>query len=284
MVQTSSADTAEKNLLDVLENGQPAIVWASVPSLPYSTQAFSDFDYYLLPILVYGHTNGTAYIVDRAGVPFTATVEQLAEAQSKVKKYKHRMMTVDAPDASKLETAVTRGIWQTISLYTEAPPKGSKNNFGLNAYQQWAKMLTNTRNKNNWERFFPAGSALYSALTWGYMWIIDWGAGEGFERNLYADFLDEAAVTCTSHRAKRRSESRRVSGWRPSNQKSHRISPCRPTRSPIFGPPWRIMCGKSTTLRREPLICSRRRWHKRAFPTGTIGAASATLTALPGES
>lgn len=55
-------------------------------------------------------------------------------------------------------------------------------------------MLTNTRNKNSWERYFPAGRALYAALTWGYMWITEWGAGDGFERNLYADFLDEAAI------------------------------------------------------------------------------------------
>jgi hypothetical protein len=191
---TGSAKTAEKNLLEVLENGQPAIVWASVPSLPYSTPAYADFDHYMLPSLVYGHADGTVHIADRAGVPFTVSAEQLAEARGAVKKFKHRLMTVQAPNAAKLATAVTRGIWSAISLYTEAPPKGARHNFGLAAYDHWAKMLTNTRNKNSWERYFPAGSGLYSALSWGYMWITDWGAGEGFERGMYADFLDEAAV------------------------------------------------------------------------------------------
>ena len=148
----------------------------------------------MLPILVYGHEDDTVYIADRSKQPFTATTEQLAAARGRVKKDKHRIMTVAAPDESKLAAAVNKGIWQSITLYTEAPPKGAKHNFGFEAYKHWAKMLTNTRNKNSWERYFPVGRGLYSALTWGYMWVIDWGSGEGFERNLYADFLDEAAV------------------------------------------------------------------------------------------
>ena len=51
-----------------------------------------------------------------------------------------------------------KGIWQCISLYTEAPPRGKKDNFGFAALQYWAKMLTNTRNKQSWERLFAPGS------------------------------------------------------------------------------------------------------------------------------
>ncbi len=194
VLQTSSTQKGEENLIDVLEDGQPAIVWANLVGLPYNGLSFAEDEYYVLPILVYGHEDGTVYIADRSKQPFTATADQLATARSRVKKDKHRIMTLAAPDESKLAAAVNKGIWQSIALYTEAPPKGARHNFGFEAYKHWAKMLTNTRNKNSWERYFPAGRSLYSALLWGYMWVIDWGAGEGFERHLYADFLEEAAV------------------------------------------------------------------------------------------
>jgi hypothetical protein len=61
-------------------------------------------------------------------------------------------------------------------------------------------MLTNTRNPQGWTRFFPPGSRLYAALagfnpmTGVYGWARIWGAGQGAERGMYADFLNEAAV------------------------------------------------------------------------------------------
>jgi hypothetical protein len=79
-------------------------------------------------------------------------------------------------------------------LYTEAPPKGARKNFGFAAYEHWAEMLVNTRNKQSWARYFPAGSRLYAALKHVYRWVMLWGAGDGFEREVYADFLDEAAL------------------------------------------------------------------------------------------
>jgi hypothetical protein len=94
---------------------------------------------------------------------------------------------------------VQKGIWQCISLYTEAPPKGAKHNFGLAGLQHWAKLLTNTRNKHSWTRYFPRGAGLYAALLGrpgqpgALGWIETWGSAGGAERGLYADFLDEAA-------------------------------------------------------------------------------------------
>jgi hypothetical protein len=61
-------------------------------------------------------------------------------------------------------------------------------------------MLTNTRNKQSWEGYFAAGPRMYQALAGSvtqpgaFTWINLWGAGDGAERALYADFLDEAAI------------------------------------------------------------------------------------------
>jgi len=60
-------------------------------------------------------------------------------------------------------------------------------------------MLTNRRNPQSWRRFFPPGRLLFAALAGFdavpgvYGWIRHWGAGDGAERGMYADFLIEAA-------------------------------------------------------------------------------------------
>jgi hypothetical protein len=122
------------------------------------------------------------------------------EARARVKKDKFRVVTLDPPDERKLPAAVQQGIWQCIQLNAEKPPKGTRDNFGFAALQKWAGMLTNTRNPQSWERFFPPGPRMFSALAGNaflpgaYSWIAHWGTRPGADRSTYADFLDEAGV------------------------------------------------------------------------------------------
>lgn len=199
VLQTNKPETAETNLIDTLEGGRPAIVWADSFSLPYNTLNYDERNWATMPLVVYGYEEDTAYIADRSHKPLLVSTESLAKARARVKQDKFRIITLDTPDLSKLPAAVQKGIWQCISLYTEAPPRGSKTNFGLAALEHWAKMLTNTRNKRSWERYFPVGRRMWAALA-GYgpqpgafSWIMTFGAAPGAERGLYADFLDEAA-------------------------------------------------------------------------------------------
>jgi hypothetical protein len=199
VLQTSKLETAMKNLLDVLESGYPALVWVDLFSLPYNllnpTQMWA-----MVPVVVYGVEGDTVYIADRANQPLTITVDELMKARGRVKDDKYRVMDLDAPDMDKLPAAVLKGIWQCISLFTDAPPKGKRDNFGLAALQHWADMLINTRNKHSWERYFPAGSRLYNALAGDigqpglFDWIMIWSGSDGAERAVYANFLDEAAL------------------------------------------------------------------------------------------
>ncbi|MBZ0292032.1 MAG: BtrH N-terminal domain-containing protein [Anaerolineae bacterium] len=199
VIQTTNAEKAEQNLIKVLESGHPALVWADAFSLPYNQLPFDARNWTTSPILVYGVQDDGVYIADRAQRPFRVTMDELTGARSRVKDDKFRIMVLDAPDFSRLPVAVNKGIWQCTSLYTEAPPKGKRDNFGFAAFQYWARMLTNTRNRHSWERFFPAGSKLFAALAGNVVqpgafdWICTWGLGSGAERDVYADFLDEAA-------------------------------------------------------------------------------------------
>ncbi len=124
----------------------------------------------------------------------TVTVDALAVARGRVKKDKHRMMTLEAPDPDKLPAAVSAGIWDSIKLYTEKPPKGSRNNFGLAAYKHWAKLLTQPKARLSWEKAFPRGPKMLAGLTSSFGDIRTFGKNDPAERDVFAAFLDEAAI------------------------------------------------------------------------------------------
>ncbi len=218
LLQTSDAKKGERNLLDVLESGRPAIVWADIFSLPYNRLPADKNWWGMLPLIVYGYDNGTAYLADRSSQPLTVTVDELAKARARVKDDKFRVLALGAPDMSKLPTAIQKGIWQCIALYTEQPPKGARDNFGFAAYEKWAAMLTNTRNKQSWERLLPPGSRMYAALAGGVgqPGAYGWAMTAVSDRTLYADFLDEAAQILKKPKLKTAGEQFRASSvaWR----------------------------------------------------------------------
>lgn len=197
--QTSSAETAEKNLQNALDTGLFPILWADQFSLSYNDVAPSDVMWSPLPLLAVGSDGKTVTIADRSSRPFHVAIDELTKARGRIKDDKYRLLTIEAPQPSKLAAAVHKGICQAISLFTEEPPRGARDNFGFAAYEKFAEMLVNKRNKQSWERFFPPGARMYHALAGSnfqpglYHWVNTWGSSDGADRALYADFLEEAA-------------------------------------------------------------------------------------------
>jgi hypothetical protein len=199
VLQTGDPAKGDANLMEVLEGGRPAIVWADVFSLPHNALAYDAKNWAMFPVVVFGHDGRQAYVADRSSQPFTVAAGDFARARARVKQDKLRVVSLDPPDMHKLPAAVQKGLWQCIRLFTEAPPRGTRNNFGLTGLKHWAKMLTNTRNAQCWARLFAPGRRLWAALAGSgphpgvFGWIQAWGDG-GAERGRYADFLDEAAA------------------------------------------------------------------------------------------
>lgn len=197
--QTNKADIAERNLQDALAGGLYPIVWADQFSLSYNCLPANEPMWGMLPILVVEMDGGSVSVADRSSRPLHLSMADLTKARGRVKDDKYRLVTLDAPQPSKLAGSVHKGICQAISLFTEEPPRGARHNFGFAAYERLADMLANMRNKQGWNRFFPPGIRLYHALAGSpvqpgaYHWIMTWGAADGAERGLYADFLLEAA-------------------------------------------------------------------------------------------
>lgn len=199
ILHTAKPDKGLANLLDTLADGTPAIVWADMFSLPYNALAYDDAMWQMFPIVVYGYEAEaeTVWIADRATVPLTVTPDELAAARGRVKKTKHRLLTLDMPNPDKLAAAIRAGIWDCIKLYTEGPPKGSKNNFGLAALQRWADLLVKPKQRLSWAKEFPRGRKLWAGLTSAFSNIALFGKNGidlDAERGLYADFLTEAAL------------------------------------------------------------------------------------------
>ena len=200
MIHTSKAEKGESNLREVLEGGRPAVIWADMFTLPHYALPYDEHNWAMMPMVCYGIDGDTAYLADRSSQAIAVPMDTLTKARARIKKDKFRVMLLDEPKFENLQTAVNKGIWQCINIFTEAPPKGKRDNFGLAGLQQWAKMLTNTRNKNSWARYFPAGSKMWSGIAGdcyqpgAYGWIHKQGDNNSAERGMYADFLDEAST------------------------------------------------------------------------------------------
>lgn len=195
---SASAEKGKAKLVQTLEDGLPAIVWADRWSLPYNALAHDAGMWAMFPIVVYGYDEAAdrVCVADRAAVPLTTTTADLDQARARVKKDKFRLATLEPPQPEKLASAVQLGIWDCIKLYTEAPPRGTKKNFGLEAFRWWAELLTKPKARMSWEREFPAGRKMLAGLTSIYESIALFGQDRHghAERDTYADFLDEAAV------------------------------------------------------------------------------------------
>ncbi len=192
--QTANADKGRANLLSALEDGSPAIVWADMWSLPYNGLVYDEGMWGMMPLVVYG-LDEEAYIADRSAVGLRVSAENFQAARSRIKKDKHRMMLLEAPDWTMLPIAVTAGIHDTIKLFTEKPPKGSANNFGLNAYKQWVKLLTKSAGRQSWDKVFPSGIELFAGLTGIFERTTTFGQARcGADRHTFADFLAEASI------------------------------------------------------------------------------------------
>ncbi len=194
--KTNKPEKAVRNVIDLLENGEPALVWADRWSLPYNALQHDDGMWGNFPIIVFGYEpeEDRVHIADRASVPLSVTLDELMASRARIKKDKFQILHLGLPDPERLPAAVSSGIWDCINLFTEKPPKGTRKNFGFAAYEHWISLLRKAKQRLSWEKEFPAGSKMYAALVSTFDHMGTTGILGDADRALYADFLDEATV------------------------------------------------------------------------------------------
>jgi Butirosin biosynthesis protein H, N-terminal/Domain of unknown function (DUF4872) len=191
--QTDKPEKAAANLLNALDAGKPAIVWADMFSLPYNNLKSSEIAWGMFPVVVYGYDEKAklVYIADRARIPLTATVDEFTTARTRIRANKNRLMTIGAPDLSKLPDAIKAGIEECVSGFIDDAPKAPmKGKYGLDAFTKWANLLVD---KKGWAKQFPPGIKMYAVLKSAFQYTHLWYTGGCGGRGVYADFLDEAA-------------------------------------------------------------------------------------------
>ncbi len=198
--RSANADKARQNLIDALAEGYAPVASPDGSLLPYNAIAYDEANWYTMPLVIYGYEpdKGEAYISDRSRVSLTVGADDLDKARGRIKKERHALLLLAAPDGSKLADAIRQGLDDCIKLMTEKPPKGSAKNFGLRALGHWAEMLEKT-SRGSWAKEYPTGRPLLAALTTAYTFLGPaFGKTVQAERDVYADFLDEAAQVLES--------------------------------------------------------------------------------------
>ena len=187
--ETGGAKTAAKQLADALAAGGPVLAWVASAHLPYRglPDYWSGGDYHV--VTVYRLDETRALLGDLLDAPVEITAAELATTRARIKKQKHRIMTVAQTVQLDLRAAVGAG----IRACYEGLARQRIKNFTLDAFKTWAANIHGGRGKQSWARLFPPGHRLWFALTWVYDCIEHQHTGGGLLRPLYADFFAEAA-------------------------------------------------------------------------------------------
>lgn len=200
LLRSASADKARRNLIQALENGFAPVASPDMWLLPYNALPYDEGMWGGMPLVIYGYEpeKGEAYISDRSRVPLIVSTDDLDQARGRIKKERNALLLLNEPDESALADAIRQGLADCLQLMTEKPPKGSAKNFGLRALQHWAEMLVK-KSRGSWAKEYPSGRPLLAALTSAYTFLGPaFGKTVQAERDVYADFLDEAAQVLNS--------------------------------------------------------------------------------------
>jgi uncharacterized protein DUF4872/butirosin biosynthesis protein H-like len=186
---SSSRGASTKQLTKALEDGYTPIIWVDVTKLPY--QFLSGRPNMFYTIIVY-EKDGNEFIVGDLGQSVARmSVEEMEEVRDQHYVTKFRSVTIkDAPEKPDVREILGERIRAMCSQMIEGLGIA---NFGLEAFNKWAEMLTNTKNKKGWSKTFTDGPALQRALSSVYKQIELRGFGGSAFRGLYADFLDQSA-------------------------------------------------------------------------------------------
>lgn len=189
--ESGGAKTAVKQLDAALTEG-PALAWLDGTRLPHRGNVGNQDESGYHAVTVYAHDGDGALIGDLAPEPIPVGGAALAEARGRVRKFRHRLLTLDDGAAiGDLEGAIRAGLRATVDGL-ENPDMGSYSaRFRLDAF---ATLADNLRGggKQGWATAFPRGRRLWVALISLYRYLEHEGTGGGLMRPLYADFLDEA--------------------------------------------------------------------------------------------
>ncbi|PZF96467.1 hypothetical protein C1I99_17145 [Micromonospora deserti] len=195
---TGSSKAAASALTDLLAEGTPVIIapdrqvvgyWHLPPEPALAGRGRPVFaGARRSPLVAYAATDDGIRLDDRNFAPLTVDPVTLGEARARVSSTKNRMIVVHTvPETFALADAVRAGIADCV-----AHLDARANTVALPAWGKWSRMVTDRRNTKGWPQVYAKGGMATTLLS---IWEHAEPAGltGGNLRDLYADFLDEAA-------------------------------------------------------------------------------------------
>ncbi len=199
--ETAGAKTAEHQLRSALAERGPCIAWVDAAHLPHRAMPAlaSGSAYHVISVYRIDEIGQTALIGDRTDEPITISLADLAKARARIKKDKHRLLSIPASASPADLAGLVRGGLRACydGLAGAGGIKSAATNFSLKAIRLWADRLDSSnrygsKDNERWERVFARGPRLWQGLTSVYDYIEHYGTGGGLCRPLFAEFLTEA--------------------------------------------------------------------------------------------
>ena len=189
---TGGAAPAARHLEARVDAARPVIVWPDRQILGHWYLPAHLEGHGGHPVVVYGRRDGRFHIDDRTLAPLTVAEGDLHRARSRSGSYRHLLIDVEATpgalDPARLRAAVIAGVDACVARLS-----GTSASFALPAWRKWARMMTDRRNAKGWPRVFADGAGLAGALLSVWEAASDSGMTGGPLRDLYCEFLGEAA-------------------------------------------------------------------------------------------
>lgn len=193
--ESAGANAADKHLREALAQG-PCVAWVDMTHLPYRAipADMSGGGYHVVTVYKVDDVRKTVTIGDLTDQPIDIPQGDLAQARTRIKKQKNRLLSVTGPaKVPDLRNLVRDGLRACVERFESPSMKAARSNFQLEALKTWAERLHGSKDKERWERVFAPGANLWRGLTGIHSYVEYYGTGGGLCRPLFADFLTEAA-------------------------------------------------------------------------------------------
>ncbi len=192
---TGGTRTARQNLDQALASGGPVIAWVDMALLPYRgmPSGWEGGGYHVVTVLALEESaSGVQSVIlsDLADEPITIDRDQFEKARSRIKKFKHRLLWLT--DAAAPEIDLRSAIAGGLQACCDGLFHSKQMYFRLDAFQALGNRMTGAGGDKSWDRVFPRGKHLWTAMTWLYDCIEHYGTGGGLCRPLFGLFLEEA--------------------------------------------------------------------------------------------
>ena len=188
--QSTDKKAAFDQLKSGLEQGLPVITWTDKAHLPHQ-QLPEYMKAHIINVLgVYGldEAAGTVQVDDLAQCLIDVDLPTLEAARARISSDKNRTMTLHMTGVVDLPAAIRAGIADCIEHLGR-----DSESFALPVYKKWARLMTDPKNSKGWPVVFQSRNGLYSTLRGIFEGIVLDNTEGAALRNLYADFLTEAA-------------------------------------------------------------------------------------------